>query len=100
MLNCITAFAGDIPESLMLGEQQALFIGKLTAMDAKTCTITPLTVMMGSIPQKEVTVKKFNRYYGTEEIPKVNDFLVAVLLKDTEIDDLWISKLHRMIIRH
>ncbi|WP_454053099.1 hypothetical protein [Clostridium sp. Marseille-Q7071] len=35
-------FAGDIPESIMLGEQKALFIGKITDIDTNLYNIKPL----------------------------------------------------------
>lgn len=92
ILTSITAFAGDIPESLMLGNQQALFIGKLTDKNSEIYTITPLTIMMGSITQKEVKVNKFEKYYGTSDIPEKGDILVAVLLEEGKIDDLWVFK--------
>ncbi|MCY6370696.1 hypothetical protein OXH55_08635 [Clostridium ganghwense] len=91
-LTYIIAFAGDIPESLMLGNQQALFIGKLTDKNSEIYTITPLTVMMGSIEQKEIKVNKFEKYYGTNDIPENGDILVAVLLEEGKIDDLWVFK--------
>ncbi|TCO79812.1 hypothetical protein [Marinisporobacter balticus] len=89
---CITAFAGDIPEGIMSGNQKALFIGKLTNKNSEIYTITPLTIMMGSIKQKEIKVSKFEKYYGTSDIPKNGDVLVAVLLEEGKIDNLWIFK--------
>ncbi|WP_268049498.1 hypothetical protein [Clostridium ganghwense] len=76
----------------MLGNQQALFIGKLTDKNSEIYTITPLTVMMGSIEQKEIKVNKFEKYYGTNDIPENGDILVAVLLEEGKIDDLWVFK--------
>ena len=92
ILTAANAYAGDIPESLMSGSQQALFIGKLSDQDSETYTIIPLTVMMGNIPQKELKVQKFGKYYGSNDTPKTGDFLVAVLMEDSKIDDLWIFK--------
>ncbi|MDA8234811.1 MAG: hypothetical protein M0Z31_08460 [Clostridia bacterium] len=92
IFNGTTAFAGDVPESLMFGNQQALFIGKLTKIDSNSFTILPSTVMMGSIPQKEIVIEKFDRYYGTTDKPKVGDFLVAVLIDDNKVDETWIFK--------
>lgn len=86
------AFAGAIPESLKLGNQQALFIGKITGEDSDSYTLMPLTIMMGSIKQEEITVERFDRYYGTTDIPAVGDYLVAVLVEDKKIDDLWVFK--------
>lgn len=91
VLTSVKTFAGDIPESLMLGEQQALFIGEITAEDSDTYTIKPLTIMMGDVPQEEVKVDKFD-YYGTNATPKTGDYLVVVLLDDNEIDSSWVFK--------
>lgn len=87
-----TVFAGDIPEAIMMGDQQALFIGKITDINTDTITIVPSTIMMGSINYSEVKVKKFNRYYGVNDVPKTNDFVVAVLLDENTIDETWIFK--------
>lgn len=85
-------FAGDIPESIMLGEQEALFIGEITDIDSNLYNIKPLTIMMGSIEETEVQVKKFDKYYGTDDNPKIGDVIVAVLLDDNKINDTWIFK--------
>ena len=86
------AYAGDIPESLMSGNQQALFIGKIIDQDSESFTIEPLTVMMGSTSQEEIKANKFEKYYGNNNTPKVGDFLVVVLLNDNKIDDQWVFK--------
>jgi len=86
------AYAGDIPESIMLGKQQALFIGKLTGINGETYSIQPSTIMMGSIHESEIQVQKFESYYGTEKKPKVGDIIVAVLLEEGKVDGLWIFK--------
>ena len=85
-------FAGDIPESIMKGKQKALFIGRITAINTDTFSIIPSTIMMGSIQQSEVRIKKFDRYYGADNKPKTGDIIVAVLLEDNRIDDLWVFK--------
>lgn len=85
-------FAGDIPESIMLGEQEALFIGEITNVDTNLYNIKPLTIMMGSIEKAEIQVKKFDKYYGTDDNPKIGDVIVAVLLDDNKINDTWIFK--------
>lgn len=85
-------FAGDIPESIMLGKQKALFIGKINTINKDTYNISPSTVMMGSIEKSEIEIKKFDKYYGTNNKPKVGDFIVAVLLDETKIDDTWVFK--------
>jgi len=85
-------FAGDIPESIMLGEQEALFIGEITNVDTNLYNIKPLTIMMGSIEKAEFQVKKFDKYYGTDDNPKIGDVIVAVLLDDNKINDTWIFK--------
>jgi len=85
-------FAGDIPESIMLGEQEALFIGEITNIDTNLYNIKPLTIMMGSIEKAEIQVKKFDKYYGTDDNPKIGDVIVAVLLDDNKINDTWIFK--------
>ena len=87
-----TVFAGDIPESLMLGEQKALFIGKLILTDEQKSIIMPLTIMMGSISQQEISVDSIDRYSGTDEVPIAGDFIVVVLLSDNKIYDSWIFK--------
>lgn len=87
-----TVFAGDIPESLMLGEQKALFIGELISTNKEKSIIKPLTIMMGSIAQKEISVDGIEGYYGTDEAPTAGDFIVVVLLSDNEIDESWIFK--------
>jgi hypothetical protein len=85
-------FAGDIPESLMLDQHKALFIGKITAINNSTYSIRPSTIMMGTIQQSEIQIKKFDRYYGTNSRPKTGDFIVGVLLDDNKVDDLWVFK--------
>ncbi|WP_097026972.1 hypothetical protein [Clostridium peptidivorans] len=85
-------YAGDIPESIMEGKQKALFIGKITATNNNIYSVVPSTVMMGSIQQSEVQIKKIDKYYGTNNKPKVGDFIVAVLLDENKIDDTWIFK--------
>ncbi|HCQ90755.1 MULTISPECIES: hypothetical protein [unclassified Clostridium] len=85
-------FAGDIPESIILDEQEALFIGKITDINTDLYNIKPLTIMMGSIEEKEFQVKEFDKYYGTEDIPRIGDVIVAILLDDNKINDTWIFK--------
>ncbi|WP_186430272.1 hypothetical protein [Clostridium sp. BSD9I1] len=85
-------YAGDIPESIMLGNQKAVFIGKITTINKDTYSIFPSTVMMGSIQQSEISIQKFDKYYGTNNKPKVGDFIVAVLLDENKVDDTWIFK--------
>ncbi|MBM7870928.1 hypothetical protein JOC70_002422 [Clostridium pascui] len=85
-------YAGDIPESIMLGKQNALFTGKITAINTDTYSIVPSTIMMGSIKQPELQIKKFDKYYGTGNKPKIGDFIVAVLLDENKIDDTWVFK--------
>ena len=85
-------FAGDIPESIMEGKQKALFIGRITAINTDTYSIIPSTIMMGSIQKSEIQIKKFDKYYGTDNKPKIGNFIVAVLLDDNKIDDLWVFK--------
>ena len=87
-----TVFAGDTPEEIMLGKQRALFIGKITAINTDTYSIVPSTVMMGSIQQSEVQIKKFEKYSGTDDKPKVGDFIVAVLLDENKIENDWVFK--------
>ena len=48
--------------------------------------------MMGSIQQSEVQIKKFEKYLGTDDKPKVGDFIVAVLLDENKIENDWIFK--------
>ncbi|MGH4117488.1 hypothetical protein [Clostridium sp.] len=86
------SFAGDTPESIMSGKQKALFIGKIIAISDDTYSITTSTIMMGNIQQSEIQIKKFDKYYGTGDIPKVGDFIVAVLLDDNNIDNTWVFK--------
>ena len=85
-------FAGDIPESIMEGKQKALFIGKITAINTDTFSIIPSTILMGSILQSEIEIKKFDKYYGADNKPKTGDVIVAVLLEDNKIDDIWVFK--------
>jgi len=85
-------FAGDTPEAIMSGKQRALFTGKITAINSDIYSIIPSTIMMGSIQQSEIQIKKFDKYYGTNNKPKIGDFIVAVLLDDTKIDDSWVFK--------
>ncbi|MBW9158947.1 hypothetical protein [Clostridium tagluense] len=87
-----SVFAGDIPESIMAGKQKALFIGRITAINTDTYSIIPSTIMMGSIQQSEIKIKKFDKYYGTDNKPKTGNLIVAVLLDDNKIDDLWVFK--------
>lgn len=92
LVTSINAFAGDIPEGIMLGEQKALFIGEIAAIDTDTISITPTTVMMGNIKQSVVKIKKFEEYHGTSDKPQIGDFIVAVLLDDDKIDETWVFK--------
>lgn len=85
-------FAGDIPESIMEGKQKALFIGRITSINTDTYSIIPSTIMMGSIQKSEIQIKKFDKYYGTDNKPKTGNFIIAVLLDDNKIDDLWVFK--------
>lgn len=52
----------------------------------------PLTIMMGDISSQEISVNSIDKYYGTDDVPTVGDFIVVVLLSDNEIDDTWIFK--------
>lgn len=85
-------FAGDIPEHLMSGEQKAVFIGEIISLGESSCEIRPITVMMGEIEEETIVVNPISEYYGTNTSPKIEDFIVAVLINDNEIDDLWIFK--------
>lgn len=84
--------AGDIPEALMQGEQQALFVGEITAIGSDYYSIKPSTIMMGEVQQSELNITKFDQYYGTSDKPKEGNYIVAVLLDDRTIDDTWIFK--------
>lgn len=84
-------WAGDIPESIMLGEHKALFIGKLSIKQDRY-TIMPSTVMMGKVPDDDFTVNKFDAYYGSKDKPSDGDIIVAILVSDHEIDDSWVFK--------
>ena len=86
----LKAFAGDIPESIMLGEQQALFIGEIVAENEDTYTLSSLDILMGEV-EKDINVEKFN-YYGTTDSPKIGDYLVVVLIEDNKINDTWVFK--------
>lgn len=92
LFTSVNAYAGDIPESILLGNQKALFIGKITSAKNDTYSVEPSAIMMGKIETKEVQIKKFDKYYGTGDKPKVGDFIVVRLLEDNKIDDLWIFK--------
>ncbi|SHI82917.1 hypothetical protein SAMN05444401_1523 [Clostridium amylolyticum] len=92
LFTSVNAYAGDIPESILLGNQNALFIGKITSAKNDTYSIEPSTIMMGRIETKQIQIKKFDKYYGTEDKPKVGDSIVVRLLEDNKIDDLWIFK--------
>ena len=85
-------FAGDIPEGIMLGHQEALFIGEITSIAEDTITIIPSTIMMGSITESDLQIKMFDNYYGTDKKPKIGDYIVAVLLDGNKIDDQWVFK--------
>lgn len=89
--------AGDIPESIMMGNQKALFIGEIISLGEDSSEIKPLTIMMGSIESEILTVTTVNKsgiikYYGTNEKPKVGDLVVIVLITDNIIDEHWIFK--------
>ena len=84
-------FAGDIPESIMLGEHKALLIGKLSIQE-DMYTITPSTIMMGEVLAEEITIDKFDSYYGIADKPLDGDIIVAVLINDHQIDDSWVFK--------
>lgn len=85
-------YAGDIPESIMIGNQKAHFIGEITTINKDTYSILPSTVMMGDLQQSEISIQKFDKYYGTNNKPKVGDFIVAVLLDENKVDDNWVFK--------
>jgi hypothetical protein len=82
---------GDIPEGIMLGKHKALIIGKLSIKE-DIYTIEPSTVMMGEVLDEEVTVNKFDIYYGSNDKPLDGDIIVAVLVDDHQIDDTWVFK--------
>lgn len=84
-------FAGDIPESIMLGEQQALFIGGISDYGDETYTITIIDLLMGHVSESQISVKKFS-YYGNTLEPKIGDYVVAVLIEDNSIHNSWIFK--------
>ena len=86
------AFAGDIPEGIMLGNQEALFIGEITSITEDTIIIIPSTIMMGSIIEPEVKIQIFDNYSGTDKKPEIGDYIVAVLLDENKIDDEWVFK--------
>lgn len=92
LLVSTNAYAGDIPESIMQGKQKALFVGKIITINNDTYSIIPSIVMMGSIKQSEIQIEKFDKYYGTNNKPKVGDFIVAVLLDENKVDDTWVFK--------
>ena len=85
-------YAGDIPESIMEGNQKSLFIGKITTINKDSYSIFPSTVMMGNVEQSEISIQKFDKYYGSNDKPKVGDFIVAVLLDENKLDDTWVFK--------
>ncbi len=84
--------AGDIPEALMEGDQKALFIGEIKAIQDTYCTLMPLTLMMGSIDEEVLQVQKLTAYYGTDEIPQQGDYIVAVLIDAQQVDPSWLFK--------
>jgi hypothetical protein len=94
LLSCsnVYVFAGDIPEGIMEGNQKALFIGEIKAINSETYILTPSTIMMGNIEQTEIEIEQFDSYHGTNDKPKAGDFVVAVLLDDQTIDDMWVFK--------
>ncbi|EES90589.1 hypothetical protein FDJ70_06170 [Clostridium botulinum] len=87
-----TAFAGNIPESIMINPQKGLFIGKIINTSDKEFIIEPITVMMGKIKDKQIKIKKFDKYYGTNTTPKKNDYIIARLTDVNKIDEFWIFK--------
>ncbi|QNO13726.1 hypothetical protein HYG86_02610 [Alkalicella caledoniensis] len=84
--------AGDIPEAIMSGENQALFIGTITSINTDKFQITPSTVIMGSIESPTVNIEKFDNYYGNNLSPAIGDIIVAVLIDENKIDSLWVFK--------
>ena len=84
-------WAGDIPESIMLGKHKALIIGKLSIKE-DIYTIEPSVIMMGEVSGEEVTVNAFDAYYGSNDKPLDGDIIVAVLVSDHQIDDSWVFK--------
>ncbi len=91
-MNILPAFAGDIPESLMAGDQKALFIGEIISINENETIIKPLTLLMGNISVEEIFVDGIDRYYGSNNTPTTGDYIVAVLLSDNEIDKTWFFK--------
>jgi hypothetical protein len=83
-------FAGDIPESLMTGDQKALFIGTLSKNENE-CILNPKTIMMGNITNAPILVDCFDRYCGTQDKPKDGDIVVAVLNNDLTLNS-WLFK--------
>lgn len=86
-----STFAGDIPESIMTGDQKALFIGVLSEIKDNTCVLIPKTIMMGDIVADPITVDCFDKYYGTSKKPQEEDIVVAVLNQDNTLSS-WIFK--------
>ena len=70
----------------MINPQKGLFIGKIINTSDKEFIIEPITVMMGKIKDKQIKIKKFDKYYGTNTTPKKNDYIVARLTAVNKID--------------
>jgi uncharacterized protein YneF (UPF0154 family) len=84
-------FAGDIPVDLTRGENQAIFIGEILETDSETTLVKSKRILMGKITYGTMKLQPF-KYYGTDEVPKKGDFIVAVLIEEGKIKEDWLFK--------
>ncbi|MDD3263098.1 MAG: hypothetical protein PHR61_04625 [Candidatus Absconditabacteria bacterium] len=85
---CIgSSFAGDIPESLFNNpEVKLFFVGTIVEETENTHTIDPYLVIKGDFLQKPIVVPKIQKYYGTSDLPKIDDIIVAIIMNGNILD--------------
>lgn len=87
----ITVFAGDIPESLMEGNHDGMFIGQLIEHSEEESLLQPLVTLMGEEFIDDIEVSQLEKYTGNSDTPEEGDILVIVM-KDNDVMRDWLFK--------
>ncbi len=89
-----TVLAGDIPESILKGfiSHSGMIIGEIVNLDKGE--VYTNTVFRGDLEEGEtIKLQIPSNYYGTDDLPKNGDYIVAVLLdNNTKIYNDWFFK--------
>lgn len=84
-----TALAGDIPESLLTGDQQAIVIGQIVSHEGGTYQIRPDTLLMGQVEGEQIDTL-IASYYGSSVTPRQGHWVVLVIRQDGTVDQDWL----------